>query len=208
MTKTPGFYSSEALNAFKKFAAIANAPGGVVAGIGAHDQSMRDTHRIGVDDEDDAGNNTARKLLSSFASKLPAADRVAFKQAIDQAFPLGPYDELDEPSENPYAEEPDEAEPVGYTGDDETHYGGGPAPFRGRPTRGGKPLPAEDSSYARMFPGAMDIGLDPIAPATSANSQRVRKDTMAMDQRMSSPSDATASYDAMFPGAARIGIVP
>jgi hypothetical protein len=203
-------FSPEALAAFREFRRVDEATRvrAQTTPAGAYDASMpmRD---------DEPANNTARKLLSSFASKLPAADRAAFRQAIDQAFPLGPYDELDEPSENPYAKEPDEDEPVGYTEDDDlggrfnakNHPGmtkeiGGPRRFEGMPKRGGE---LASDSYSEAFSAGRHIKLDPIVPQSTG--RRSRREQMAFDQSCAD-GDALASYEKSFPMAARIGLLP
>jgi hypothetical protein len=225
---TAGFYSPKALAAFKNFATIANAPGGIVGGVGAHDAALPMPS-----EKSEGGNRHAAilKRLQDFASKLSGADKVSFRKALDQAFPPLDDDERDKPwrdadgeidydegeaSENPYAAGPQSATAENPYRRDELDVArdrdnpstpanqtiGGPSAFPGRPTRGGKPLPlgAQDS-YSRWFPMATDIGLDPC-PATV--SRRQRKVQMAMDSAIAS---GEADYEQMFPMTRRIGIL-
>src|SRR5262249_50034046 len=140
-------FSPEALAAFRRFRKIDEATRQrSYCPQGAFDQSMRDRHRLGTDDH--------RKLLSSFAAKLPAADRMRFKHAIDQAF--GEMDDEDdeffaqrenEPEyedqlgDDPYApeqqrDERDVAQDFDNPSNPSNQTIGGPRPFRGMPVRG------------------------------------------------------------------------
>ena len=197
-TRTPGFFSSEALDAFRSFAKIANSPGGVVPNVGAHDAAMPMR-----DDDEETGRAAKMKFLSSFCSKLPAADRKNFLRALDQLGELlGPhdnrendrfdedgYDDQTGEGENPYAAKPDDEldgaqdfeNPSGsnrnlggrFSQSESPRMPGGPEPFGGMPRRGGKMNGAQDAlpvSYRRMFPEARGLGLDPCPTAPRCGS--------------------------------------
>ena len=228
--RQPGFFSDAALAVFKNFSKIANSPGGVVGNVGAHDAALP----MPENEEEPNGRAAKMKLLSSFCSKLPTADRKNFLNALDQLGELlGPhdnrendrfdedgYDDQTGEGENPYAAKPDDEldgaqdfeNPSGsnrnlggrYAQSESQRMPGGPEPFGSMPRRGGKISGAQDSIPTSYRRMFPQASGIGLDPTPTVLSSRQREERMAFDSAIAS---GTADYERWFPQTKRIGLL-